>query len=125
MSKKTLASLVPFLCAVLLSLPASAQSPSPRILPNQFGRPPIYDLFQEPRGILPNFYQYYLPQRRLQQNLRNQEYQLQRQRNAIQSMQNQWLAPGQEGGGISPTGQGSTFMDYSHFYPARSGGSRR
>jgi hypothetical protein len=120
-----LTSLALLLCTVLLGLPASAQRPTPRTLPNQYGRPPIYDLFQQRRGILPNYYQFYMPQQRLQQNLRSQAYQLQRQGNAIQAMQNQWLTPQEQGADISPTGRGSTFMNYSHFYPALGGGGSR
>ena len=124
MCKKLSFSLALLLFTLLISLPATAQRPPLRTPPNQFGPPPIYDLFQQRRGILPNFHQFYLPQKRLQQNLRAQENQLQRQGTAIRSMQNQWLAPDRQGGGISPTGQGNTFMNYSHFYPGLSGRNR-
>jgi hypothetical protein len=100
----------------LFSLPALAQRPVLRTPPNQFGRPPVYDLLQAPQGILPNYYQYYKPQQDLQRNLRTQDYNLRRQGGAIQSLQNQWRAAEGASGAISPTGRGSVFMNYSHYY---------
>jgi hypothetical protein len=93
-----------------------AQRPVLRTPSNRFGRPPVYDLFRENTGILPNYYQFYRPRQQLQQTLQMQDYQLQRQDGAIRSMQNQWRAAEQRGS-IAPTGTGSRFMDTTHFYP--------
>jgi hypothetical protein len=125
MRRKTL--LLSALCLITSGLlndsTGFAQRPVLRTPPNQFGRPPIYDLFQQRRGILPNYYQYYLPQQQLQRNLRTQQYQMQRQGSELQTLQNQWLVPEQNRTNLAPTGRGSNFMNYSHFYPGLS--SRR
>ena len=96
---------------------ALAQRPVLRSPPNRYGGPPVYDLFRQNTGILPNYYQFYRPRQQLQQTLRTQDYQLQRQNTAIRSMQNQWRAAEQRGS-IAPTGTGGHFMDTMHYYPA-------
>ena len=116
---------IAFIASTLLfSLPALAQRPVLRTPPNQFGPPPAYDLYRAPTGILPNYYQYYLPNKRLQQNLRMQDNQLRRQASEVRAMQTQWQSGGQSGASMSPTGRGSVFMNYSHFYPGFTRGGR-
>ena len=125
MSGKSFLLPIAFIASTLLfSLPALGQRPVLRTPPNQFGPPPAYDLLRRPTGILPNYYQYYLPNKRLQQNLRMQENQLQRQASQVRAMQTQWQSGGQSGASMAPTGRGSSFMNYSHFYPGLSRGGR-
>lgn len=97
-----------------------AQSPTPyRAQPFPFPNP-AYSLLRRREGILPNYYQYMLPQQRLQRILESQDRQLQLQRAGIGRLNRDVQRIGRTGG-LAPTGIGGHFMDYSHFYPGLSG----
>ncbi len=106
---------------LLLAGPATAQGPILRTPPPSFGGPPVYDLFRRQTGLLPNYYQFYLPRQQLERTLRLQDYQLQGQGTAIRAMQNQWQQAQSGQQPLQPTGSGSVYMNYSHFYPSPGG----
>ena len=105
---------------LLVPLAAQGQQPPLRESPNGLWSPSYRLLQPQPAGPLSRLFDFRREQQ-LQQNLRSQQYQMQRQGTAIQGLQNQWLAPQRDGASLAPTGRGSRFMDHSHFYPGLSG----
>jgi hypothetical protein len=99
--------------------PAVAQQRVPRYRPATPTFSPYFGLFQQGSGILPNYYTFVRPEQQLRETLRRGDATVRRQGVAIGSLQRQVsvfereaLAP--------PTGTGSVFMDYSHYYPGYS-----
>jgi len=96
---------------------APAQQRVPRYRPSTPTFSPYFGLFRQDSGLLPNYYTFVRPEQQLRQSLRRGEARLRRQGADLGSLQRQVsvferevLAP--------PTGTGSVFMDYSHYYPA-------
>jgi hypothetical protein len=76
---------------------------------------PWMNMFQRHPGPLDNYHSFVQPQMQLQRTLALQGAALQRHRTEIQSL-GQAMSESQHEGGIPPTGTGSVFMDYSHYY---------
>ena len=116
------------LVALLLLSPAGwAYAQYPSLDTRRFSRPPLspwLQLFRRDVGPLPNYHQFVRPEQRLRQTLTQQETALRWQGAQIRSLQGQATA-GQRTGMPQPTGTGSVFLDYSHYYPGfRSAGRR-
>ncbi len=100
---------------------ASAQYGSGRSM--QYGRglssprlSPWLNLFRREGGSLDNYHRFVRRDIQLRDTLKRQQYGLQRQATAINSLGNQFLQA-QQNAAVRPTGTGSVFMNYSHYYP--------
>ena len=106
--------------ALLTALPASAQYPSGRrpYSPFQPARPtisPWFNLYNQEGGALDNYHTFVRPEMRLRNTLRQQQYDINRQGMDIQSMRRNMSGVNRTLG-MRPTGSGSMFMNYSHYY---------
>ena len=105
--------------ALLTAMPASAQNPPRRpYSPYQPARPtisPWFNLYRRDGGVLDNYHTFVRPEVQLRNTLRQQEYDINRQGMDIQSMR-QNMSGMQRALGTRPTGAGSMFMNYSHYY---------
>ena len=122
------AQLVPvFLIAWVLlcsAPPAEAQRGSPYGVPSPTFSPWL-NLYRSDPGPLGTYHTYVRPEQELYGTLRRQDAGLQRQRASIRSLQEQTFQR-ERAGTVRPTGTGSVFMNYSHYYPGmRSPGRRR
>ena len=125
MISKRLVLQIAVVIAVVLPSTGFAQRPILRQPPNTFGAPPVFELFREQTGILPNYYQFYRPAIQLDQTLRTQNNQLQRQGGELKTLQSQQSQQSQQNQtwgaaraqGFAPTGTASSFMNTSHYYP--------
>ena len=73
---------------------------------------PIYlDYFRRDVGVLDPYNTFVVPQRQLNQTLRNQQYRINGLQQEQQSMRNGL------NGGLAPTGTSARFFNYSHYYP--------
>jgi hypothetical protein len=75
-------------------------------------------------GPLGPYLSYVRPQQQLRSALSQQSRHLQQQQASIRSLRQQVTQIG-ETGSLRPTGTGSVFMNYSHYYPGFSGVSPR
>ncbi len=81
---------------------------------------PWMNMFQRHPGPLDNYHSFVQPNMQVQGALSQQNTALQQQRGELQSLvQNE--STGQHGEAIAPTGTGSVFMEYSHYYPGKGG----
>jgi hypothetical protein len=91
------------------------------------GRPalsPWLDMFRADPGPLPNYHQFVRPRQELRRTLDRQASVIQTQGAALRGL-SQELPLTVRGGGMSPTGVGGSFLNYSHFYSGLGGGPRR
>ena len=97
----------------IFAQPATAQS---TYLPQTSPVSPWMGLWQRNTGPLDNYHSYVLPQMQLNSALQTQNAALGRQAAGLQNlgeaMMNQQIGPS----GMTPTGQGATFMNYSHYF---------
>lgn len=103
--------------ALLTALPASAQGRRP-YSPYQPARPtisPWFNLYRQDGGALDNYHTFVRPEIQLRTTLRQQAYDINRQGRDIQAMR-QNMSGVKRAMGIRPTGSGSMFMNYSHYY---------
>jgi hypothetical protein len=109
---------------VLLVFGGSAWSPSafaqPRYYPRSGAVSPWMSMFQRNPGPLDNYHSYVQPQIQLQNTLGQQNAALQQQSTRLQSL-GQQLSESEQEGPIHPTGAGSVFMNYSHYYTTKGG----
>ena len=106
--------------------PAQAQSRY------QIDRPtfsPYLQLFRTGPSLLGQYHSWVRPRQELQRTLAGQSAAIRRQQGSIQGLQGEVARFGQTGP-TRATGTGSSFMNYSHYYPGfggagSSGGSRR
>jgi hypothetical protein len=82
---------------------------------------PWMGLWQQNTGALDNYHTYVQPQMELNAELQSQNAQLNRQGARLQALHNEVMQPQGVQPGMVPTGQGSTFMNYSHYF----GGNRQ
>jgi hypothetical protein len=80
---------------------------------------PYFQLFRDDTGILPNYYQFYRPARTVQQGFWLQNRAIQSQQAEIRGLTQQLNTAQQTQ--VAPTGTGSVFMNYSHYYPMQGG----
>ncbi len=77
---------------------------------------PYLHYFRRDPGPLGTYFSYVRPRLELQRTLAVQTADLQRQQARIQTLQGEVSQIGQSGARM-PTGTGSVFMNYSHYYP--------
>ncbi len=121
-----------FLAFLAISIPfasassAGAQRPGS---PERFSRPtfsPWFGLFSRETRALDNYHSYVRPEIRLRNTLGQQANALRQQKTTILGL-GQEIRAVERGGGPRPTGTGSGFMIYSHYFqtvPAVRGQSR-
>lgn len=106
--------------------PAEAQYPPPRspyFSSSRFS--PWLELYRRDPGVLGAYLSHVRPRQELQSILGQQALSLQRQQASVRSLQGQVYRL-EQAGSLRPTGTGSVFMNYSHYYPALGfGGGRR
>ena len=106
-------------CTVLsIACSAHAQATSQNYKPT-FS--PWFGLYQRNSGPLDNYHTFVRPQIDLQDTIQRQRAAIQRNSAGINSL-DQDMTDLHEHGTVRPTGTGSVFMDYSHFYPLGRGG---
>ena len=111
------------LLACCLVPPASAQQRVPRYSPSRPTFSPYFGLFRQDSGILPNYYTFVRPEQQLRETFRRGDATVRRQGAAIDSLERQ-VSVFERETMARPTGTGSVFMDYSHYYPGYSGVGR-
>jgi len=102
---------------------ASAQGPESRYRPSRPTLSPWFDLYQRNSGPLDNYHQFVRPQIELQDTLTQQNAAIQRGSAGLRSLRSE-VTDLQQEGNVRPTGTGSVFMDYSHFYPSKQSAGR-
>lgn len=90
---------------------------------------PWFNLFQKNTGPLDNYHSFVRPEQRLFKTLQNQGTAIEQQRTQMGTL-GQQVTQLERPSTVRPTGTGSTFMNYSHYYPsggasAGGGGSSR
>ena len=81
---------------------------------------PWFGLYQRNSGPLDNYHTFVQPQIRLENTLQRQHIAIQRTNEGVASLGRELSQFGEQGP-VHPTGTGSVFMDYSHYYPSLSG----
>jgi hypothetical protein len=115
-------------CVFASTVPAMGQRYSvPSYQPATSTLSPWFNLYQRNTGPLDNYHMYVRPQLQLQSTLQRQDANIQLLGQAV-------AQPLEQKSAAAPTGTGSGFMSYSHYYPSLSptgriiegiGGNRR
>ncbi len=77
---------------------------------------PWLNLYQHNTGALDNYHTYVQPEMQLRDTLQQQGASLQRQNTRLSLFEEQ-VSDLEKASGMHPTGVGSVYMSYSHFYP--------
>ncbi|WP_145301985.1 hypothetical protein [Crateriforma conspicua] len=77
---------------------------------------PYLDLLRNDGGVLPNYQQFVRPKIQLRAQIERQNYEIQRQRRAIRSLDRRVSTP--QAPGNLTTGVRASFLRYSTFYPS-------
>jgi len=77
---------------------------------------PWLNLSNQQGGALDNYHMFVRPEMQRRDASRRQQYDINRQGVDIQSMR-QSMSGVRQAAGMRPTGTGSMFMNYSHYYP--------
>ena len=96
---------------------AFAQS---RYTPTRGPISPWMDMFQRHPGPLDNYHSYVKPEMQAQNQFNQQQNALAQNAAGVQVL-GQQMADAKKESQVNPTGTGSVFMDYSHYYPAKGG----
>jgi hypothetical protein len=105
-----------------LARPASAQVRAPGYGPATPTLSPWLNLYQKQAGPVDNYHMFVQPQIQLQNTLRQQELTNQRQTAGMTSLGQQMTQMEQDRQApVHPTGTGSVYMSYLHYYPALGG----
>ena len=83
---------------------------------------PWFGLFERSAGPLPSYHYFVRPRREFQHALEQQQATTRRQGATLGAL-GQEVSQMERKGTIRPTGTGSVFMDYSHYYPQSKSGS--
>ncbi len=81
---------------------------------------PWLNLYQRNTGPLDPYHMYVRPEMQLRDTLRRQDTRIQQQGVGIGRLKGQ-VSELEKGGPLRPTGTGSVFMDYSHYYDLEGG----
>ena len=105
----------------LFSLPVEAFSANRRrrsysYTPQSPTISPWMGLWRQNTGALDNYHTFVRPQMQLNQTLQMQNAALSRQAMGLQALNNEINQPLENQSGMLATGQGATFMNYSHYY---------
>ena len=82
---------------------------------------PWFQLFRQDPGPLGRYHSYVRPTQQLRRTLTGQAIRIEQQQARIGALQGQ-VTTLQEIGAVRPTGTGSVFMNYSHYYTGAGGG---
>jgi hypothetical protein len=85
---------------------------------------PWFGLYQRNGGPLDNYHTFVRPQIQLDNTLQRQHLAIQRNNEGVQSLSRE-VSQLADQGQMHPTGIGSVFMDYSHYYPSLGGSAVR
>jgi hypothetical protein len=115
-------------CILLLSAePADAQRP--RNIPRSPTLSPYFDLYRLDPGPLGPYHSDFRPRQEFRRAVQQQSARLQRQNTNIRSLDRRMSLVERPPATVRPTGTGSVFMNYSHYYNLRglsgSSGGRR
>lgn len=109
--------LAAFLC--LMSTTAQAQVREKYGRSYQPSRPtlsPYLNFFRSDTGVMDNYNTFVRPRQQLQDELNQQNYRLRTLNRDINQLEQQQATQTIRPSTIAPTGVGSTFMNYSHYY---------
>jgi hypothetical protein len=84
---------------------------------------PWFGLYQRNGGPLDNYHTFVQPQIELSNTLQRHHVAIQRNNEGIVAL-GRGMSQFEEQGTVHPTGTGSVFMDYSHYYPSLGGSGR-
>ncbi len=90
----------------------------PRYYPNRGPISPWMNMWQRQPGPLDNYHTYVQPEFQLQRAMSQQNRALMQNAAGIQSLGEQMNRTESQ---VRPTGTGSVFMNYSHYYPMKAG----
>ncbi len=85
---------------------------------------PWLNLYRRDSGPLDSYHMFVRPEIRLRETLQRQQANIRRQGAGLNSLGQQMTRYEREGP-VRPTGTGSTFMNYSHFFPVRGAAASR
>ena len=115
-SRRLFLPVLAFVCCATFASSLVAQGP--RYQPRTPTFSPYLDYFRRDVGALDVYNSIVRPNRELRSTLSRQQSTLLQGRQRIEQLQTQVDS------GVSPTGVGSRFMDYSHYYSKRPAGRR-
>ena len=98
-----------------------SQSAAAQYTPQRSTVSPWMGLWQRNTGAMDNYHTFVQPQMELNKTLQVQGSALNRQETGLQDLNYEMMQPQGNRSTMTPTGQGATFMSYSHYY----GGSRQ
>jgi hypothetical protein len=84
---------------------------------------PWFSLYQKNGGLLDNYHMFVRPRFQVNNALQQQQDAIQRNDSGIHSL-GQEMTRVQEQALVRPTGSGSVFMSYSHYYPSQGSGGQ-
>ena len=105
--------LLVFVCASS----AHAQRPSRYQSPSGATISPYLNYFRQDTGVLNQYYHFVRPDLRLRDTIQDLERTTVQQRSQIRNLESDFLQIREPS--ARPTGTGSGFMNYSHFYPSQ------
>ncbi len=109
--------------ALLSVCPAYAQRGNPRQR-NHPSFSPWLDLYRRDTGVLDNYHQFVRPEIQLRKTLDQQRRAINRQDRGLQTLGRDF-GRFQRKSMARPTGTGSVFMNYSHYFPSAGGTGRQ
>jgi hypothetical protein len=115
--------LVLLIISIVLSCVQPTHGQLPRYRPTSPTLSPYFDLFRRDTGPLGGYHSDYLPRQEFRRSIQQQGARLQQQNASIRSLDQRMSLAEQPPYSVRPTGTGSVFMNYSHYYqvPGHSG----
>ena len=116
------------LCLANFNQAIAQQQQQQQQQPNRYTPPagptisPYLQYFRQPTGVLNNYNQFVRPRQELRSTLQNQNQQLRQLDDNVRNARRDINTLSQtRGAGVRPTGVGSAYMNFSHYYPALGG----
>ena len=113
-----------FLCLVGVSATPSWAQNRPSYTPSSPTLSPWFGLYNRDSGALGNYHYYVRPRQQAYRALQQQHNEIQRQSSDLHTLGQQVLSM-RRSNSLRPTGVGSTFMNYSHYYNRQQSARRR
>ena len=112
---------------VFLSSVGTARAQRQRSRPTRPAISDYFNLYRGEPGPLGPYHSDFRPRQQVRRNLQKQAFRLQQQNTQIRALDQRMSLSGGSRGVMRPTGTGSMFMNYSHYYQMgyRSSGGRR
>jgi hypothetical protein len=98
------------------SVASLSQSARAQYMPQRPVISPWMGMWQRNTGPLDNYHTFVLPQMQLDRTLQMQNAALYRQQAGLQYLNNEIIQTQYNASAMMPTGQGATYMNYSHYY---------